>query len=147
MKDMFRPLRHYADFGGRARRREYWLFILLSWLLLAPIAAAGYALGWHPLDASGEVQLLPRTGATMADKATTAALVAAALLLAAPWLAVQTRRFHDTGRSAWMLVWNLVPTIGWLVVFYYMVIPGTEGPNRYGRDPTEEVDDWGRVIG
>lgn len=143
---MLRPLRHYADFRGRARRREYWLFILLSWLVMAPIAGVGVALGWQPYDARGEFQPLPPGGGTMLDKSVTAALVLAALALTLPWLAVQVRRFHDRGRSAWMLLWNVVPYIGWLVVLVHMVLPGTEGPNQFGRDPTEEVDDWGRAI-
>ena len=144
---MFRPLRHYADFRGRARRREYWLFILLSWLLVAPVAGVGIALGWHPYDARGMFQLLPPGGGTLLDQGCTAALALVALALLLPWLAVQVRRFHDSNRSGWNLLWNLVPYLGTLVLLFYMVVPGTEGPNRFGRDPTEEVDEWGRVIG
>lgn len=144
-EDMFRPLKRYADFRGRARRREYWLFILLSWLLMAPVIALGLAVGWRPYDASGKFDPLP-TGATMIEQIITGALIVIAFALLLPWLAVQVRRLHDTNRSAWLLVWNVVPYLGSLILFIYMVLPGTEGPNRYGTDPTEEVDEWGRII-
>ena len=145
LEDMFRPLRRYADFRGRARRREYWLFILLSWLLMGPIVAVGLAVGWWPYDGQGKLDLLP-AGATLAEKGITAALIAVALALFIPWLAVQVRRLHDGNRGAWNLIWNAIPWIGSLVLFVLMILPGTEGPNRYGRDPTEEVDEWGRII-
>jgi len=147
MEDMLRPLRRYASFRGRARRREYWLFILLTWLIVAPIGAIGIALGWWPFDAKGAFEPLPRGGGTLVDQGVTAALALVTVALLLPLIAVQVRRFHDTNRSAWMLIWNLIPYVGTLVLFVYMVIPGTEGPNRYGADPTEEVDEWGRVIG
>ena len=146
IEDMFRPLRRYADFRGRARRREYWLFIVLSWLIVGPVLGIGFALGWHPYDAKGEFNPIPPAGGSLLDMGCTAALVVVTLALFLPWLAVQVRRLHDSNRSGWNLLWNFVPYIGWLVLFFYMVVPGTEGPNRYGRDPTEEVDDWGRVI-
>lgn len=146
MEDMVRPLRRYATFRGRARRREYWLFILLTWLIFLPIAAIGVALGWWPLDAKGAFEPLPPGGGAMIDKGVTGALLLVTLFLLLPLIAVQVRRFHDTNRSAWMLLWNLLPYVGSLVLLFYMVKPGTEGPNRYGADPTEEVDEWGRVI-
>lgn len=147
IEDMFRPLRRYADFRGRARRREYWLFILLSWLIVGPVAGIGIALGWHPFDAKGAFQPLPPGGDwTLLDKGCVAALSLVTLALFTPWLAVQVRRLHDSNRGAWNLLWNVVPYIGSLVLFVLMLLPGTEGPNRYGADPTEEVDEWGRVI-
>ena len=143
---MLRPLRRYASFSGRARRREYWLFILLSWLVLAPIGLIGLALGWSPFH-KGAFDPLPPGGGNLVDQGVTVALCVAALALLLPYIAVQVRRFHDTNRPAWMLVWNFIPYVGTLVLLFYMLRPGTEGPNRYGPDPTEEVDEWGRIRG
>jgi uncharacterized membrane protein YhaH (DUF805 family) len=146
MEDMFRPLRRYADFRGRARRREYWLFILLSWLVIATLAAAGLLAGWDrtTYESLARFQLPP--GAGLIDKILIGTILAVLAALLIPTLAVQVRRFHDRGRSAWMLLWTLIPYFGELVIFVHMALPGTEGPNRYGPDPTEQVDEWGRVI-
>lgn len=50
-------------------------------------------------------------------------------------LAVAARRLHDTDRSAWWLLLGLIPIIGTLVLIYFMVCNGQQGPNRFGDDP------------
>lgn len=145
--DMLRPLKRYATFKGRARRREYWLFILLSWILCGMIAGIGMALGWQPLDAAGEWRIIPTADATSLDRGVFWALMAAIAFLLLPTLAVQVRRFHDRGNSAWMLLWHLVPYAGELVILFAMVMPGQVGTNRYGDDPTDPLDDYGFVRG
>jgi len=117
-------LRRYADFSGRARRGEYWWFVLLRAAALAGLAAG--------------------VGVTAAPEGTpdppvTDVLVAALLVLllgtALPDLAVASRRLHDVGLSGlWILV-NVVPGIGPLTVFVMTVLPGDRGPNRFGPDP------------
>lgn len=145
--DMFRPLRLYATFKGRARRREYWLFILLSWLICGVIAGVGMALGWQPLTAAYEWKIIPGADATSLDRTIFWLLMAVIALLFLPTIAVQVRRFHDRGNSAWMLLWHIVPYAGELVILYAMVMPGTVGPNRYGDDPTDPLDEYGYVRG
>ena len=144
--DMFRPFRRYADFRGRASRREYWLFILFSWIVFGGIWGTGIALGWQPFDAVGKLRIVPEADAGGVDTAIFAALMLALAIFLLPTLAVQVRRFHDRDMSAWNLLWHLIPYIGELTIFWAMVRAGTLGPNRYGRDPTDPLDEWGFML-
>lgn len=111
----------YAQFTGRAGRREYWMFVLAY--ILAAIAAM--IVGRIALGASGG-QLLY-------------ALVVLALFI--PSLALGFRRLHDVDKSAWWLLIGLIPLIGGLVLLFFAVQPGTVGPNRYGPDPRQTAGD------
>jgi len=108
------PLRRYAEFTGRSRRREYWSFLLLQ--LVAIIV--GFLL-------IGESASAPLA----------VAFVVAMLALVVPNLAVAVRRLHDSDKSGWLLLVYFIPYVGWLVVLVLMLIEGTHGPNRYGGDP------------
>jgi uncharacterized membrane protein YhaH (DUF805 family) len=48
-----------------------------------------------------------------------------------PSLAVYTRRFHDTNRSGWNILWIFLPIAGWIVSLVYLFQRGTEGENKY----------------
>ena len=111
---------NYANFNGRARRKEYWMFTLF-FLLFALIG--GFIIGI--LSAVSE----------------TASLIA--LILVAVWylahlvpsLAVTVRRLHDTGKSGWLYLIALIPYIGSFVIFIFTVLDGDRGDNAYGPDP------------
>jgi uncharacterized membrane protein YhaH (DUF805 family) len=62
-----------------------------------------------------------------------AAVVAALYVWSSGALAAQ--RLHDTGRSAWTLLWLLLPVLGPIVVLFRLLGRGTDGTNAYGRDP------------
>ena len=124
MEYMFLPLRRYADFSGRSRRQEYWLFILalfgyffVSFLMLGFLA-----------ESAGDAEGIFVTGLTLV-------LMVSYLALVVPLLAVQVRRLHDQDRSGWLILLNFVPYVGWLILLVLMFIDGTPGPNRYGTDP------------
>lgn len=116
---MFQPLRKYADFQGRARRLEYWLFALL--LFIIECAAGGVA-----LVAGVNTPTYWTINSIM---------VVVALATLIPSLAVTVRRLHDTNRSAWWILINLLPIIGSIVLVVFMLLDGTPGPNRFGPDP------------
>ena len=66
---------------------------------------------------------------------TTVVFMAAFLLW--PSLAVQAKRWHDINKSAWFILFNLIP-FGVIVTFLVnALLPGTNGPNRFGDDPLE----------
>ena len=57
------------------------------------------------------------------------------LAMLIPMLAVTIRRFHDQDYSGWMVLLNFIPYLGGLIVFIFMCIEGTRGPNRFGPTP------------
>jgi uncharacterized membrane protein YhaH (DUF805 family) len=125
MSLMFQPLKKYADFTGRARRSEYWLFTLF--IILVEIAyfillsALGGGMGWGQMNGLG--------------MGLTGLYVLFVLGIIIPSLAVGFRRLHDTDRSAWWLLIAFLPAIGGLVLLIFNLLPGTTGPNKYGPDP------------
>lgn len=117
-------LSHYATFQGRARRSEFWWWMLFLFLVNLAVGAAD-VLAIHPL--MGFEPGDPEAGHPLGF------LVMLALLL--PTFAVGVRRIHDIDRSGWwVLIW-LVPVVGTLVMIWFGVQKGTEGPNRFGPPP------------
>jgi uncharacterized membrane protein YhaH (DUF805 family) len=110
-------MRHYADFSGRASRSEYWLFVLIFFLIYAVCFALDYnAIGIGP---SG---IPPLT-------------LIAYLAHFVPGLAVLVRRLHDIDRSGWWLLISLVPVLGSIWLLVLLCSEGTYGPNQYGPNP------------
>lgn len=122
-----RVLRNYVTFSGRARRREYWMFVLISMLI-------GVALTF--VETGGK---MPR-----ADQYT---LLPTLYYLAVflPGLAVAVRRLHDTGRSGWWLLIGIIPFVGSLVLLVFMCLD-SEAENEYGPNPKTPADDRTGVI-
>jgi len=52
-----------------------------------------------------------------------------------PSIAVTVRRFHDQNLSGWMYLLGFIPSIGGIIVWVFMCLDGTVGPNRFGHDP------------
>ena len=114
MRCFFKAVAAYADFEGRATRREFWLFFLI-WAILGGIAIwVDLRLGIYAINFRNGIGIFSITWLV-------------ALML--PWLAVSVRRLHDTGRSGWwVLSFPLLP-----LYLYLMAVPGAEAPNRFGR--------------
>lgn len=134
MELMFQPLRKYADFTGRARRTEFWLFALLVFLIEIVFMALLSAVGGSALMMGdpAAAAAVPTTGAM---GAVLFAHLAVMLALLVPSLAVTFRRLHDTNRRGWWILIGLIPLIGALVLFIFYLLDGTPGPNRFGPDP------------
>jgi len=88
----------YAQFTGRTGVRGYWMFVLMNALFHAVAMIIGRILGLY-------LQLF--------------LLYDIAMFI--PWLAITTRRLHDTGRSAWLQLLWLVPIAGWVLMFIFLV--------------------------
>ena len=110
-------LRKYAVFSGRARRKEYWMFLLFSTLISFALAFV-----------EGMFGLVTELGIGMIS-------IVYALLLLIPSLAVYVRRLHDTGRSAWWLLIVLIPLVGPIALFVFSVQDSESGHNEYGPNP------------
>jgi uncharacterized membrane protein YhaH (DUF805 family) len=117
----FEVLRKYTVFEGRARRAEYWWFVLFNIVISAAIGIVDTVLHLRVNDAG----LL-------------GSLYSLAVLI--PSIAVAIRRLHDTNRSGWWLFLVFVPLIGGIVVIVWLATEGTPGPNQYGPDPKLEPE-------
>ena len=111
-------LKKYAVVAGRASRREYWSFVLLSVLISLVLTAIDLIIGRYD-EARGVGPL--------------SSLFTLAMLL--PLVCVSVRRLHDTGRSGWWLLVGLVPVLGGLALLVLTLSRGQREPNGYGPVP------------
>lgn len=121
--------RRYRDFSGRARRKEFWmfyLFSLLSGIVVGVVAAIGAAL----LNAVGNSAI---SIIVVVVFSLLCAIFGIWMLVA--YLAVGVRRLHDTGRTGWWWLITLVPFAGNIVLIVLWAFDGQLGPNRFGPDP------------
>ena len=123
---MLMPLRRYADFSGRSRRREYWSFVLLN-ALIGIFVGLVFLVGYYADMSQTEMDTWLMPVLYLACLYSLAAVI--------PGFAVTIRRLHDTDRSGWTILWSLVPLIGALLLLVYYISEGTSGPNRFGPDP------------
>jgi len=116
MKWYLDVLTNYATFTGRARRTEYWMFSLISAVIVVVLCLVAFLL---PREIGLYVLIL-------------AGLYNLAVLV--PSVAVTARRLHDTGRSGWWMLISFVPG-GGIVVFVFSVMDSEPQPNIYGPNP------------
>ena len=128
MEWMLMPYRRYADFSGRSQRKEYWMFMLF-YIIVAVVCTVLMIGGGMALDESGQSEPGPLFWLGVA------ALVIFVLGSLIPSVAVQVRRFHDQDKSGWLVLLGFIPYVGGLIVFIFMCLDGTRGPNRFGKDP------------
>ena len=151
MEWMLMPLRRYAEFTGRSRRKEYWMFtlfvLLVSLVLMVIEMAAGIA------------EMFGEGGGPLSLIFSLATLI--------PSLSVSVRRLHDIDRSGWWLLAPIMPLlfvvlfvafaaatqvmwlagiagvlalVGILTLLVFAVSDGTTGPNRFGDDPKKPTN-------
>ena len=113
-------LKQYADFNGRARRTEYWMFVLFNIIIV-------FVLGF--------IDGIIGTSGTQIGIGVLGGLYSLAVLI--PGLAVSVRRLHDVGKSGWMILIALIPIIGAIWLLVLMLIGGNAGENKYGANPKE----------
>lgn len=118
---LLEAVRKYAVFSGRARRKEYWMFVLLY--------AIAYVAGLV-------IDVAVGTFDQMASIGVFSGLVTLGLLT--PSIAVMVRRLHDTNRSGWWALMLFIPLIGGIAILVFMCLDGTHGDNRFGYDPKAE---------
>ena len=124
MEWYLKVFRQYADFRGRARRKEYWMFTLFNCIFIGVGAMILFLIGNTISLTAGMVAL----GISVAIYT---------LVLLIPTLAVTVRRLHDTGKSGWFVLLNLIPYVGGLVLFIFMCIDSDYGENKWGPNPKD----------
>ena len=102
-------LKQYADFSGRARRKEYWIFALFNFIIVLVLGFIESATG---IKTPGNPSIL-------------APIYQLAILI--PSIAVGVRRMHDVGKSGWFI---LIPIYNLILA----LTEGQKGENKYGTD-------------
>jgi len=120
MEWYIKVLQNYANFKGRARRREYWMFALVNFVFsLCAIFVDNVA------------------GVISEDQNYGIVTTLYSLFVFIPSLAVSVRRLHDVGKSGWMILVSLIPLVGaiWLIVLF--CTDSEPNTNIYGVNPKE----------
>ncbi len=132
MEWYLKVMRQYADFNGRARRKEYWMFILFN-IIFAIIAML--------LDKVLGINFEEGSGGPI--------YIIYALIALIPGLAVAVRRLHDVGKSGWMLFIVFIPIIGSIWLLVLMCMEGDSSSNNYGPNPKDvhaELNEIGKTF-
>jgi uncharacterized membrane protein YhaH (DUF805 family) len=112
------PLKKYATFSGRARRKEFWMFYLISQVISILLMFLGGVTGVFMI-----VYYIFN------------------LVILIPLIAVAVRRLHDTGRSGWWFLLSLTG-IGLIVLIIFWALDSEPGQNKYGPNPKENSTDY-----
>ena len=114
---MFLPLKKFADFEGRSRRKEYWMFFLFTFLVAFVLGLLDEMISPGGI---GIIALIFQLGVLV------------------PSIAVAIRRMHDVGKSGWFI---LIPIYNLILA----VSDGEKGTNQYGPDPKGSADEIGSI--
>lgn len=152
MEWMILPLKRYADFSGRSRRKEFWMFQLLNFvvsaILITPLMLSVFsaAMTGDLSEDVSEFDALAEAG--IFAWVCTSIYVVYALAVFIPALAVTVRRFHDRDMSGWwylgFILGGAIPVVGFVITIGLIVVlalPGTPGSNRFGSDPKNPFDE------
>ena len=104
----------YITVEGRARRAEYWWFLLFA------------VLGNFVTSLVDRLMFGP-------EAAILAPLFGFGILL--PAICVAVRRLHDRDMSGWWILLNIIPLVGSIILLVIYALPGSEGRNRFGPSP------------
>ena len=114
---------NYANFDGRARRKEYWMFVLIQMLvmimamILDGVLGLGFELGNGIKLPYGWIYFL------------------AVLAHFIPNIGVSVRRLHDVGKSGWFWFIGLIPFIGVIWLLVLACTDGDSSDNEFGPSP------------
>lgn len=111
-------LKQYADFSGRARRKEYWMYVLFYMIIAIVLHVIDSMLGW----------VTPEF-----DMGVLGGLYSLCMFI--PGLAVSVRRLHDIGKSGWNFLFILIPLVGAVVLLIWFCKEGERRGNAWGLDP------------
>lgn len=110
---------NYANFNGRARRKEYWYFMLFYILFVFLLSIVDFI-------------IFREAGFGLFNS-----LFQLASLI--PTLAVGTRRLHDINASGWWQLLYIIPIIGGIILLFFFILDSNSGDNDYGPNP--KIDD------
>lgn len=106
---------NYFNFNGRDSRKQYWMFVLINFIISCVLGAVAAAIG---------------DGGTIITSA-----YSLALLL--PSLGICVRRLHDIGKSGFWYLIAFIPVVGVILLIVWFCQPSQAGENQYGAEPIE----------
>ena len=112
----------YADFKGRARRKEYWMWTLYYILILLFAMVLDNVLGLN-------FELLGQ------DLGYGWLYVIIGITHLIPGLGIVVRRLHDVGKSGWFYLIILIPLIGFIWILVLFCTEGVKEDNKWGSNP------------
>jgi len=113
-------LKKYAVFNGRARRKEYWMFVLFNIIASMVLSFVDGLIGTvDPVTGFGALS----------------GLYSLAVLI--PSIAVSVRRLHDVGKNGAMLFIVFIPIVGGIWLLVLMVGDSMPGDNEFGANPKD----------
>ncbi len=120
MKYYFKAFNNFSNFNGRARRKDYWMYLLFNLIfgLVAIILDNVFGLAFESIG-YGVIYLLY------------------SLITFIPSLSVTVRRLHDKSKSGWYILLAIIPIIGGIVLLFILAADGDPGENEYGMNPKE----------
>ena len=119
MNSYIETFKKFAVFCGRARRQEYWIFLIVNTLIFNVLSFLGYFSNESIFGLLGILLFL---------------------ITIVPSISVLVRRLHDTNRSGGWVFISLVPIIGVIVLFVFTLLDSTPGDNTYGPNPKGVVN-------
>lgn len=138
------PFKRYADFKGRSRRMEFWMFSVLNFLVMMVLFGIAITVGGGMAALSGAEPGDPSAIMGLLTGGFGIIVLLWWLATIVPSIAVTVRRLHDRDMSGWwylgFIVLSLIPFIGILASLGFLVLmflEGTRGPNRFGPDPKD----------
>ena len=125
MNWFLKAFKQYVVFSGRARRKEYWMFVLFMFIFGLIAIALDNILDitfQFPGVYYGPIYII------------------FGLVMFLPNLGVSIRRLHDTGKSGWFIFIGLIPLIGAIWLLVLMFTDSQPGENSYGPNPKEVTE-------
>ncbi|MDE5906605.1 MAG: DUF805 domain-containing protein [Alistipes sp.] len=102
---------HYADFKSRARRQEFWMYMLVNFVISVVLGIIGSLIHFTLLGSIYSLAVL------------------------VPTLSVGVRRLHDMGKSGWWYLICLVPVLGAIYLIYLWCQDSQAEANEWGANP------------
>jgi uncharacterized membrane protein YhaH (DUF805 family) len=135
--------KHYADFKGRAKRKEFWYFTLFSYLIIFMLCIIGGIIGQYIgnniySNYDWEYDWIQESIQESIIYGILCAYIPYMIAVLLPSLAVSMRRLHDVGKSGWWILINLIPFAGNMFFIVLMCLDSQDGINKWGLNPKKQ---------
>ncbi|KMM63189.1 membrane protein [Bacillus glycinifermentans] len=142
MKWYWKGLKNYANFEGRARRKEYWMFHLFNGiisflLLILSLIIVGLFIAELLGEGSYQAGYVVGYGGGLLAYIL---ILIYQLAVFVPSLAVNVRRLHDIGKSGWWILIGLIPFAGAIILLIFYCQDSETTDNQYGPNPKANLN-------